>query len=142
MSFLLDTNVISELIARRPDANVIRWVESQDPETIFLSVITVGELNRGIQRLADSRRKKVLSNWLTGDLLVRFGDRILPLDTPVMMTWGALVARMEHSGQLIRAIDSLLAATAAQHGLAMATRNVRDFKATGISITNPWELPS
>ena len=141
MSFLLDTNVVSELIARRPDPNVTRWVEGQDPETIFLSVITVGELNRGIQRLPDSRRKKVLANWLTGDLLVRFGDRVLPLDVPVMMTWGALVAHMEADGQLIPAIDSLLAATAAQHGLAMATRNVRDFKPTGISITNPWEPP-
>ena len=141
MSFLLDTNVVSELIARRPDPNVTRWVEGQNTEAVFLSVITVGELNRGIQRLPDSRRKKALANWLTGDLLVRFGDRVLPLNVPVMMTWGALVARMEADGQLIPAIDSLLAATAAQHGLAMATRNVRDFKPTGISIINPWEAP-
>jgi predicted nucleic acid-binding protein len=141
MSFLLDTNVVSELIARRPDPNVIHWVEGQDTETVFLSVITVGELNRGIQRLPDSRRKKALANWLTGDLLVRFDDRVLPLDVPVMMTWGGLVARMEADGQQIPAIDSLLAATAAQHGLVMATRNVRDFKPTGISIINPWEAP-
>ena len=141
MSFLLDTNVVSELIARRPDPNVLRWVEAQDAETVFLSVLTVGELNRGIQRLPDSRRKKGLSNWLTGDLLVRFGDRVLPLDIPVMMSWGVLVARMEANGQLIPAIDSLLAATAMQHGLAMATRNTRDFKATGVTIVNPWEPP-
>jgi predicted nucleic acid-binding protein len=142
MSFLLDTNVVSELITRRPDPNVIRWVEDQDTDTIFLSVITVGELNRGIQRLPDSRRKKALSNWLIGDLLVRFADRILPLDVAVMMIWGALVARMEARGHLIPAIDSLLAATAAEHGLIVATRNVHDFKATDISILNPWEPPS
>jgi predicted nucleic acid-binding protein len=82
MSFLLDTNVVSELIARCPDPNVIHWVEGQDTETVFLSVITVGELNRGIQRLPDTRRKKALANCLTGDLLVRFDDRVLPLDAP------------------------------------------------------------
>lgn len=142
MSFLLDTNVVSELIARRPDPNVIRWVEGQDTETMFLSVITVGELNRGIQRLPDSRRKKALSNWLIGDLLIRFADRILPLDVAVMMTWGSLVARMEARGQLIPAIDSLIAATAAEHGLTVATRNVHDFNATDVSILNPWEPPS
>jgi predicted nucleic acid-binding protein len=142
MSFLLDTNVVSELIARRPDPKVIHWVESQDTESVFLSVITVGELNRGIQRLPDSRRKKALSDWLTGDLLIRFGDRILPLDVAVMMSWGALVARMEAGGQPIPAIDSLLAATASEHGLTVATRNVHDFKATGVSILNPWDSPS
>ena len=141
MSFLLDTNVVSDLKARRPDAHVTRWIEGQDPESVFLSVITIGELNRGIQRLPDSGRKKVLSNWLTGDLLVLYGDRVLPLDLPVMMTWGALVARMEANGQLIPVIDSLLAATATHHGLTMATRNVRDFKPTGITIVNPWESP-
>lgn len=142
MSFLLDTNVVSELAARRPEPNVTGWVQSLDPETVFLSVVTIGELNRGIQKLPDSRRKKVLANWLTGDLLVRFGERVLPLDVPVMMTWGALVARMEAGGKQIPAIDSLLAATAVQHGLALATRNVRDFQPTGISIVNPWEPPS
>jgi len=142
MSFLLDTNVVSELVARRPDAIVTGWVQTLDPETVFLSVVTIGELNRGIQKLPESRRKKVLANWLTGDLLVRFGERVLPLDVPVMMTWGALVARMEAGGRQIPAIDALLAATAVQHGLTLATRNVRDFQLTGISIVNPWEPPS
>jgi predicted nucleic acid-binding protein len=108
---------------------------------MFLSAITVGELNRGIQRPPDSRHRKALSNWLIGDLLIGFADRVLPLDVPVVMTWGGLVARMEADGQQIPAIDSLLAATAAQHVLVMATHNVRDFKPTGISIINPWEAP-
>lgn len=139
MSVLLDSNVVSELIARHPDPNVVNWLDGQDPETVFLSVLTIGELQRGIQRLPDSSRKRKLAGWLTGSLLVRFEDRILPLDTPVIMTWGSLVARMETAGRKIPAIDSLLAATAAHHGLALATRNVRDFKPAGISLVNPWE---
>jgi predicted nucleic acid-binding protein len=139
MSILLDTNVVSELVARRPDPNVISWVQSLDPGAVFLSVITIGELNRGIQKLSDSARKRKLANWLTGDLLLRFGDHVLPLDVLVMMAWGSLVARIEAAGQKIPAIDSLLAATAAHHGLSLATRNVRDFKPTGIAIVNPWE---
>jgi len=142
MSYLLDTNVISEVVARRPDPNVTSWLQELEPEAVFLSVVTVGELNRGIQKLKESRRKRVLSNWLTGDLLVRFQDHLLPLDVPVMITWGALVARVEAGGKQIPVIDSLLAATAAQHGLTLATRNVRDFQPIGISIVNPWEPPS
>ena len=139
MSVLLDTNVVSELVARHPDPNVVSWVDRQDPEAVFLSVVTIGELHRGIQKLPDSSRKKKLASWLTAGLLVRFGDRILPLDTPVMMTWGSLVARIEAAGRKIPAMDSLLAATAAHHGLPLATRNVRDFKPAGISVVNPWE---
>jgi len=139
MSILLDTNVVSELVARRPDPNVISWVQGLDPGAVFLSVITIGELNRGIQKLPDSARKKKLANWLTGDLLIRFGDHVLPLDVPVMMAWGSLVARIEAGGQKIPAIDSLIAATAARHGLSLATRNVGDFKPTGIAVVNPWE---
>jgi predicted nucleic acid-binding protein len=142
MSVLLDTNVVSELVARRPDPGVISWVESQDPEGIFLSVVTIGELNRGIQKLPDTSRKRRLANWLTGDLLIRFRDRILPLDISVMMAWGSMVARIEAAGQKIPAIDSLLAATAAHYGLSLATRNVRDFKQVGIAIVNPWEPPA
>jgi len=139
MSVLLDTNVVSELVARRPDAKVLRWMEQQDPETVFLSVITIGELQRGIQKLPEAARRKKLTNWLHGHLLVRFTDRILPLDLPVMMTWGDLVARVEATGRKLPAIDSLLAATVAHHGLALATRNTRDFKLAGVSVINPWE---
>jgi len=139
MTVLLDTNVLSELIARRPDPHVIAWMDQQDPETVFLSVIAEGELRRGIQKLPDSPRKKKLADWLHGRLLIRFGDRILALDLPVMLTWGALVARLEAAGRILPAIDSLLAATVARHGLSIATCNVRDFKPVGISVVNPWE---
>jgi predicted nucleic acid-binding protein len=101
-------------------------------------VITVGELKRGVEKLSDSRRKIVLADWLTGDLLIRFGDHILPIDIPVMLTWGALVARLEALGKPIPAIDSLLAATAVEAGLTLVTRNVRHFEAIGVSLLNPW----
>jgi predicted nucleic acid-binding protein len=139
MSYLLDTNIISELVAPVPNEDVIRWIEYLDPESVFLSVITIGELKRGIEKLPDSRRKKALADWLTGDLLIRFGDHILPIDVPVILTWGTLVAQMEAMGNPLPAIDSLLAATAAENGLTLATRNVRHFEASGISLFNPWE---
>ena len=139
MSFLLDTNVISELVAPKPNQNVTRWLEEMDQESIFLSVITIGELKRGIEKLPDSKRKKTLSEWLTGDLLIRFGDQVLPIDVSVILTWGTLVASMEANGKPIPAIDSLLAATAKQFGLTFVTRNTRHFMGTGISLFNPWE---
>jgi predicted nucleic acid-binding protein len=139
MSFLLDTNVISELVAPKPNPSVTRWLEGLDQESIFLSVITIGELKRGIEKLPDSKRKKTLSEWLTGDLLIRFGDQVLPIDVSVILKWGTLVAGMEAIGKPIPAIDSLLAATAAQFGLTLVTRNVRHFEKIGISLFNPWE---
>lgn len=138
MSYLLDTNVISELVASQPNPHVSSWIANLDPESVFLSVITVGELKRGVEKLSDSRRKIVLADWLTGDLLIRFGDHILPIDIPVMLTWGALVARLEALGKPIPAIDSLLAATAVEAGLTLVTRNVRHFEAIGVSLLNPW----
>lgn len=138
MSYLFDTNVISELVAARPDPGVIRWIEGLDPESVFLSVITIGELKRGIEKLPDSRRKNELENWLTSDLLVRFRDRILPIDVDAILAWGSLVARMESMGKPIAAIDSLLAATAENIGLTLVTRNTLHFEKTGISIFNPW----
>lgn len=140
MSFLLDTNVISELVASKPNPGVIHWLENLDSEDVFLSVVTIGELKRGIEKLSDSNRKKTLSDWLTGDLLIRFGDQVLPIDVPVILTWGTLVASMEAKGKPIPAIDSLLAATATQFGLTFVTRNIRHFEESGISLLNPWEL--
>jgi len=137
--YLLDTNVISELVAPQPNPNVIDWIESVAPERVFLSVITVGELRRGIEKLRDSRRKSKLSDWLSADLLVRFADQILPIDVDVALTWGELVASAGRIGKTIPAIDSLIAATAVSSGLTLVTRNVQDFRAAGVSLLNPWE---
>jgi predicted nucleic acid-binding protein len=138
MNYILDTNVISELVAAHPDDNVTHWIDTVDPERVFLSVITIGELKRGIEKLADSRRKGQLDRWLNEDLLVRFQDHLLAIDVDVMLAWGDLTARLEAIGKPVPAIDSLIAASAAQSGFTLVTRNVADFAHTGISVFNPW----
>ena len=139
MNYILDTNVISELVATQPDVNVTRWIESIDPQSVFLSVITVGELKKGLEKLPDSQRKTVLEAWLINDLLVRFQDHLLPIDTSVMLTWGVLVARLEAIGKPMPAINSLIAATTLHSGYTLSTRNVGDFEHAGIALLNPWE---
>ncbi|MEJ2266478.1 MAG: type II toxin-antitoxin system VapC family toxin [Anaerolineales bacterium] len=138
MNYILDTNVISELVAAQPDENVAHWIDSVDPERVFLSVITIGELKRGIEKLPDSRRKGELDRWLNEDLLVRFQDHLLAIDVDVMLAWGDLTARLEAVGKPMPAIDSLIAASTAQSGFTLVTRNVADFAHTGISVFNPW----
>jgi tRNA(fMet)-specific endonuclease VapC len=139
MNYILDTNVISELVAPEANPGVVAWIDSVEPESVFLSVITIGELMKGIEKLPKSKRKKTLVTWLEEDLLVRFRDRILPLDTPVLLNWGVLVANLEKQGIPLPAIDSLLAATAAQTGFTLATRNITHFEPTGILLVDPWE---
>ena len=137
MRVLLDTCVISELVVPRPDPKVVQWVDSLDESTVFLSAITIGEIQRGVARLPDSARKQRLADWLNGDLLVRFQDRILPLGVAELLTWGTLVARLEAQGRPLPAMDSLIAAIALTHNLHLATRNESDFAGTGVPILNP-----
>jgi tRNA(fMet)-specific endonuclease VapC len=139
MTFLLDTCVISDLVARRPDPGVVQWVDSIDEGKLFLSVITIGEIKKGIEKLMAPDRQKVMSEWLEDELLVRFRDRILTIDTSVMLVWGKLVADLETRGRPMPAIDSLLAATALQGGLALVTRNEDEFAHCGVAVINPWE---
>lgn len=141
MNYLLDTNVISELVAKSPHANVVAWIDALEPDNVYLSVITIGELSKGIERLPDSPRKTTLRNWLTTDLLLRFRDRILALDVDVMLTWGTLTGQLERAGRPLRAIDSLIAALALHYGYTLVTRNQSDFEATGVQLVNPWNLP-
>ncbi len=138
MKYILDTNVVSELVAREADPKVINWIDSIDSESVFLSVITIGEIKKGIEKLPDSKRKKTLASWLEEGLLVRFRGRILPLDIPVLLTWGRLVACLEKEGKPLPAIDSLLAATTAQTGFTLVTRNTGDFDPAGIFVLDPW----
>lgn len=141
MNYLLDTNVISELIAREPNQKVVDWIDSIEPETAYLSVITIGELRKGIEKLVPSRRKDQLTVWLENDLLLRFADKIVAITTDVMLVWGDLTGRLERDGKPIAAIDSLLAATALQGKYTLVTRNEEDFQHTGVPILNPWKLP-
>jgi tRNA(fMet)-specific endonuclease VapC len=138
MKYLLDTNVISELVAKQPDQRVLQWIDSLDPNSVYLSVITIGELRKGIEKLPDSKRKAVLDEWLNDDLLIRFRGRILVLDVDAMLTWGELMGRLERTGKPPPAIDSLIAALALHHNCNLVTRNEDDFIGTGVAIVNPW----
>lgn len=139
MNYLLDTCVLSEFTRRKPDEKVIRWVDGIDEEKLFVSVITIGKIQRGIERLPESGRKTELLAWMNTALIERFAGRMLPLDAETMLLWGSLTRRLERLGQPLPVMDSLIAATALQHNLAMATRNVADFAATSVQLTNPWE---
>lgn len=139
MNYLLDTCVISELVAKHPNEEVIGWVDSLDAEQVYLSVITIGEIRKGIEKLPNSKRKTTLEAWLNTDLLTRFSGRIIGFDIPVMLTWGQLMGKLEQAGKKMAAIDSLIAATALHSGFTLVTRNEEDFKNAGIPIVNPWK---
>jgi predicted nucleic acid-binding protein len=141
MSYVLAKNAISELVAVQPNESVAHWIGSVDPERVFLSVITIGELKQRIKKLPDSRGKGQLDRWLNEDLLARFKDHPLVIDVDVMLAWGDLPARLEAAGKPMPAIDSLIAASAAQRGLTLVTRNVAGFAYSGVSVFNPWNFP-
>jgi toxin FitB len=139
MNYLLDTCVLSEFTRRKPEQKVVHWVDSIDEDKLFLSVITIGEIQHGIVRLPESHRKTDLLVWLNNELIKRFDQRIIPLDTSMMVLWGNLTAQMESTGQPMAVMDSLIIATALQNNLIVATRNVSDFRPCGVQVINPWE---
>ena len=139
MNYLLDTCAISELVAKQPNPQVVTWIDSIEETRLYLSVITVGEIRKGIEKLGSTPRKATLRAWLDEQLLVRFGERIVPLDTAAMLKWGQLVAMLELKGKPMSAMDSLIAASALSRELTLITRNADDFKHTGVSIFNPWK---
>jgi predicted nucleic acid-binding protein len=136
VSYLVDTNVVAELARRAPNPRVVSWFRNVPDTALHLSVLTLGELRKGVESLADARRKERLRVWLENDLPEWFGDRLLPVSAGVAGRWGRLLAR---TGRPVPAIDSLLAATALHHGLRMVTRNERDFVFPGLDVVNPWE---
>jgi predicted nucleic acid-binding protein len=139
MNYVLDTNVISELISKQPNKKVVQWLDHLDPNRIYLSVITIGEIRKGIEKLPPSKRRERIEEWLEADLLLRFQGRILEITTDVMLIWGELTGRLENEGRPITAIDSLIAAIALQSGYCLVTRNEQDFQHTGVTIINPWK---
>lgn len=135
MSYLLDTNLVSELRRKAPNPGVLAWMQQRPASTLFLSVLTLGELRKGVEGLADAQRKLMLNDWLESDLPTFFTGRILAIDADVSDLWGRMMAA---AGRPLPAIDSLIAATAARHDLSLVTRNVRDFEGLGIALINPW----
>jgi toxin FitB len=139
MNYVLDTNVISELIAKQPNPKVVAWLDSLDPTTLYLTVITIGEIRKGVEKLPASKRKDDVKVWLETDLLLRFQGKILDITTDVMLVWGELVGRLENQGKPLSAINSLIAAIVLQQNSSLVTRNDSDFQHTGVKIVNPWK---
>lgn len=137
MTYLLDTNVISELIRPKPTPSVLKWVDTVDNEKLYLSVITMGEIRKGIAGIQDPQRQKKISHWLEFELPAYFEGRILTIDIKVADMWGQLQSK--HKGHILPAIDGLIAATAHIYNLKLVTRNKKDFIHAPIEVVNPWE---
>ena len=135
MSHLLDTNVLSELRRKTPYAGVVAWFSRRPASSLFLSVLTLGQLRKGVEGVSDADRRMALLDWLEADLPNFFTGRILPIDTHIADRWGRIVAA---AGRPLPAIDSLIGATAIHHGLSLVTRNVRDFSDLGVDVINSW----
>jgi predicted nucleic acid-binding protein len=135
LSYLLDTNIVSEVVRPKPDRRVIRWLEATPDAALHLSVLSLGEIRSGAESLRAGARKERLRIWLEQELPAWFEGRLLPVDAMVADRWGRLIATTERP---VPAIDSLLAATALAHGLRLVTRNVKDFGFPGLEVVNPW----
>lgn len=135
MNYLLDTNVISELKRPKPNERVVDWFSTVTKESLYLSVLTLGEIRKGINKLPDNKKKQALSSWLEKDIPLWFDSRLLVVDAGVADCWGELQAQINRP---LPAIDSLLAATALHHNLCLVTRNVKDFDYSNLSILNLW----
>lgn len=138
MSYLIDTCCISELVKKKPNPNVVKWFSDHDELSMFLSVITFGELRKGIEKLPDSSKKKELNRWVKEDLKHRFKNRILSINLEEVNKWGEILAIAEKSGNPLPAIDSLIAATAQVHDLSVVTWNTQGMEGSGVEVINPW----
>jgi toxin FitB len=140
MSWLLDTCVLSEYVKKTPAPGVIAWLDEQDETSLFISVITLGEIEKGILKLrtTDAHRSQKLTAWL-GKVEQRFAGRILPLDAAALQAWAQLAAQAEPAGKPLAVMDGLVMATAQSHGLTVVTRNVQDFGLIP-QVFNPWAL--
>jgi|SRR5215472_7169946 predicted nucleic acid-binding protein len=138
MSFLLDTNLISEWMKPRPNPGVVAWLADVDEDRTFLSVITLTELRYGIERMESSKRRKRLDEWLEEELPLRFEGRVIAIDPVVADACGKIVARSETAGRRMQAMDAFIAATAEVHRLTVVTRNTSDFETVVKNVLNPW----
>jgi predicted nucleic acid-binding protein len=137
--FLLDTNIVSELRRKCPAAPVLAWFKRTEDHRLHFSVLSIGEVRRGIERLEAGPQRAALTDWLESVLLPWLGPRLLPVDLSVAERWGRLCAE---AGRPLPAIDSLIAATALAHDLTLVTRNLADFDLPSLRVVNPWDGPS
>jgi hypothetical protein len=136
---LLDTNVISEPLRPAPDARVVAWIDRQPLETLFTSAITVAELRVGVALLPAGQRRATLQESLATKVLPLFAGRVLPFDLDCTPAYAELMSRARAEGLAIASADGYIAAIAAAHGLAVATRDTGPFKAAGVAVINPWQ---
>lgn len=136
--FLLDTNCISEIVRLKPEASVIGWMEAVNEALLYLSVLTLGEIRKGVAGLPQSKRRTQLETWLEIELQARFSGRILPIDGAVADRWGLLAADAKRKGRPLSTIDGLLAATALRYNLTLVSRNTNDYAITQVPVLNPW----
>ena len=137
--YLLDTNIPSEFSRDRPDPRVVKWLKTQPSTTLFLSVVTIGEIRRGLTVLPPGRRRSELETWFQTDLLMWFRNRILPVTHAIADRWGVLDGQSQLRGMPLNTADGMIAATALEHDLTVVTRNVRDFAGLGVTVLNPWD---
>lgn len=136
--FLLDTNIPSETLRPVPNAKVAAWLESQSKEVQFLSVVTIGELRRGITLLAQGARRTQLEEFIKVAVPLWFAGRVLPVTQAIAERWGVLDGRRQAAGQPLGVADGMIAATALEHGLTLVTRNTKDYDGLGVALINPW----
>ena len=139
MSFLLDTNVVSEWVKPQPHPQVVAWLREVDEDRVFLSVASLAEIRRGVELMSPGKRRDRLVSWVAGELPARFEGRILDIDGRIAEAWGVIMARGKKAGLNVGILDAFFAATAEVHKLTLATRNVPDFERIGIPLLNPWQ---
>jgi len=138
--FLLDTNCISEITRVQPEPRVLQWFKVADESLLHLSVLTLGEIRKGIAGIPQSARRSQLESWLEVDLQSRFSGRVLPISAAISDRWGLLAAESKRKGRPLSVIDGLLAATALQFNFTIVSRNVNGFANTRVPVVNPWEI--
>jgi len=138
MNYLLDTCILTEFARRKPEPKVIRWIDTIDRNSLFTSVITIGEIQRGVERMEQSDRKDELLKWVYNGLVERLKDHIVPLDTMTLTVWGSLTAWRDNNGKPLGILESLIAASALRNNMMIATRYVEIYRRTGVPVVNPW----
>jgi toxin FitB len=139
VAYLLDTCAISEMVAVQPNENVLSWFQAQDEKTLFLSIITIGEIEKGIYQLPASKKRTLLETCLFDDLVPNFHGRILDINRRMITTWAKMIADLKTKGIVRPSFDSLVEAAALHHQLILVTRNVKNFQDSQVTILNPWE---